>query len=133
MATTNTASSGSKPTTAMSNTTLTWPVKGGGRIWPSEMTDSQLRQALAHALRAAAKHFHDLGMDALDGAAGGDGGMEYLADVQSETYFAQATDRKALFKHMATIPRYAAAMREARGRVYTQRVIEKAAGRHTPR
>lgn len=61
------------------------------------------------------------------------GGMEYLADVQSETYFAQATDRKALFKHMATIPRYAAAMREARGRVYTQRVIEKAAGRHTPR
>lgn len=129
--TTNTSSS--TPTTAMSNIALTWPVKGGGRIWASEMTDGQLRQALAYGLRKAAKHFHDLGMDALGGAAGGDGGMEYLADVQSETYFAQATDRTALFKHMATIPRYAAAMREARGRVYTQRVIEKAAGRHTPR
>lgn len=130
---TTTHTSPGKTANSMSNTTLSWPIKGGGVIWPNEMTDKQLRQALAHGLNMAAKHFHDLGMDELDSAAGGDGGMEYLAEVQSEALFAQATDRKALYKHMATIPRYAAIMREARGRVHAQRVIEKAAGRHTPR
>jgi hypothetical protein len=111
---------------------LTWPLPDGRRIWPSEMTDDQLRQALAHGLRNAAKHYQDLGLDALGDAAGGDGGMEYLADVQSDAYFERAADRKALFQHMATIPRYAAVMREARGRVYARRAIEKAAGCHTP-
>lgn len=130
---TTTASTSGKSTNLMSNTTLSWPVKGGGVLWPNEMTDGQLRQALAHGLNLAAKHFHDLGMDELGSAAGGDGGMEYLAEVQSEAHFAKAFDRKELYQYLATLPRYVALMREARGRVYAQRTIEKAAGRHIPR
>jgi hypothetical protein len=118
---------------AMSNTKISWPVKGGGVIWPNDMTDGQLRQALAHGLRYAAKHFHAQGMDELTDAAGGDGGMEYLADVQSQASFDKSTDRTALYKHMATIPRYRAVMQEARGRVHARNAIEKAAARHTPR
>lgn len=116
----------------LSNTSLTWPLQDGSRLWPSEMTDQQLTRALNFGMRQAALHFHELGLDALGDAAGGDGGMEYLADVQSESFFAQATDRKACIKHLATLPRYAALMREIRGRVHMRRAVEKAAARHTP-
>lgn len=111
---------------------LRWRTASGGQLCPDEMTDTQLKRALAHGLRRAARHFRDLGMDCLAGAAGGDDGLAYLAETESDAHFARATDRRALFQHMATVPRYAAVMREVRSRVQAQRAFEQRLARHTP-
>lgn len=110
-----------------------WLVTGGAVLWPSEMTDQQLKQALSFGLTEAARELRAQGEACLEGAAGCDVGTVYMAEAQSESYFAQARDIKQLYRHLSALPRYAGVMREARGRLQAQRAIEKAAARHTPR
>jgi hypothetical protein len=111
---------------------LSWKLKDGRRVLPSQMSDTQLKQALTQGLREASRHFHEESLDCLASAAGGDDGTAYLAETQSETVLARALSRHELLRHMASVPRYAAVMREARGRVHQRRRFEQALARHIP-
>lgn len=100
-----------------------WVTRDGRELAVSEIDDTHLRNIVTMGIRALSRWCHDESLDCLAGAAGGDDGLQYLAEAQSNEYMEIAGNPRELLKRLARSKRYGAVVREAGARARRLRTV----------
>jgi hypothetical protein len=102
-----------------------WTTRDGRRLKLKAMDDEHILNILRMGVRAQWRKAHREAMKDLTFAYAGDGGCEYLGDVQYEDAMRKAADPKERGRKLALSPLYAPLLQEAkrRGLSMTRRAV----------
>jgi hypothetical protein len=96
--------------------TAIWVTRNGRQLPVTSIDDDHLQNIVEMGMRSIARHFMNEGLDCLAGAAGGDDGLQYFAEVQCDEQMARASNPREMLRLLARTRRYGAVVREAQAR-----------------
>jgi hypothetical protein len=103
------------------NDTASWTTRDGRTIAVKDLDNLHLHSILRRGMRKVAKQLQEKGLDELAAGITGDGGCEYLAEVNSTPYFEKAGNPRVLLAHLENSKLYGPLVTEARARAKAAR------------
>jgi hypothetical protein len=101
-----------------------WVARDGRRLPVAELDDAHLHNIVRMGMRSLARHYRRESLEELAAAAGGDDGLQYAAEVSSDSMLEIASSPRELLRRLAGSKRYGAVVREARTRARLVRGVE---------
>lgn len=93
-----------------------WVTRDGRKLPVASIDDDHLKNIVEMGMRSLSKHLFNEGLECLAGAAGGDDGLQYFAEVQCDEQMAKASNPREMLRLLSRTRRYGAVVREARAR-----------------